>query len=275
MYQVRFSKSGYQIDLTVTGMDGYGRLRVEGTIDGKRFRGTYGGDAVVFAESVKVGSTKIGGVRPVDAAKAELDRILAEMQAEQDAAAERYRTARFEQVHLVVGMDTDHVYVYPQDLEKPEIVPDHIENKLAKELEQRIDRLGLAALKAIAERGRRLEGRIGPKYEMTTDELEALLDELERPASEPEQPNQPAAAAEDEKDDRPVLRVKRCWECGRLDVVETPAGMSRAEAERILDEVTRRAIESAGEGPLAAVPRPIDAGLPVRIRVAFSWYCGC
>jgi hypothetical protein len=272
MQQIRFSKNGYEIDLTITGINRLGSLEVKGTISGRSFRGTYGGDAVVFAESVKVGSTKIGGVRPVDQAKAELERILAEMRAEQAAAAERYRTARFEQVHLVVGMDTDHVYVYPQDLEKPEIVPDHIENKLAKELEQRIDRLGLAALKAIAERGRRYDARIGVGYELSTDELEALLAELERPAGEPEQPE---PAAEVEKDDRPVLRVKRCWECGRLDVVETPAGMSRAQAERILDEVTRRAIEAAGEGPLAAVPAPRDAGLPVRIRVAFSWYCGC
>jgi hypothetical protein len=272
MYQVRFSKQGHDIQLAIKGINRLGSLEVEGTISGRSFRGTYGGDAVVFAESVKIGSAKIGGVRPVEEAKAELDRILEEMRAEQAAAAERYREARFEKVHLVVGMDTDHVYVYPQDLEKPAIVPDHVENKLAKQLELRIDGLGLAALKAIAERGRRFDARIGVGYEMDVTELEAILAELERPVGEPEQP---APAAEAERDDRPVLWVKRCWECGRLDVVETPAGMSRAEAERILDEVTRRAIEAAGEGPLAAVPAPRDAGLPVRIRVAYTWYCGC
>jgi len=272
MQQVRFSKSGYEIDLTIKGINRLGSLDVQGTISGRSFRGTYGGDAIVFAESVKIGSTKIGGVRPVDAAKAELDRILAEMRAEQAAAAERYREARFEKVHLVVGMDTDHVYVYPVGLERPKNVPDHIENKLAKQLELRIDRLGLAALKAIAGRGRRYDARIGVGYEMSVDELEAILAELERPAAEPEQP---APAAESEPDERPALIVKRCWECGRLDVVQSPVGMTRAEAERILDEVTRRAIEAAGEGPLAAVPKPIDAGLPVRIRVAYTWYCGC
>jgi hypothetical protein len=272
MQQVRFSKNGYEIDLTITGINRLGSLEVRGTISGRSFRGTYGGDAVVFAESVKLGSTKVGGVRPTPEAKAELDRILSEMRAEQAAAIERYREARFEKVHLVIGMDTDHVYVYPVGLDRPAIVPDHVENKLAKQLELRIDRLGLAALKAIAERGRRYDARIGAGYEMSVDELEALLAELERPV---EEPAQPAPAAEAEKDERPVLRVKRCWECGRLDVVETPAGMTRAEAERILDELTRRAIESAGEGPLAAVPKPIDAGLPVRIRVAYTWYCGC
>jgi hypothetical protein len=272
MQQVRFSKNGYEVNLTVTGINRLGSLEVQGTISDRSFRGTYGGDAVVFAQSVKIGSTKIGGVRPVDAAKTELDRILAEKRAEQAAAAERYREARFEKVHLVVGMDTDHVYVYPQGLEKPAIVPDHVENKLAKELELRINRLGLAALTLIAERGRRYDARLGVGYEMDVDELEAILAELERPAGEPEQP---APAAEADRDERPVLWVKRCWECGRLDVVETPVGMARAEAERILDEVTRRAIEAAGEAPLAAVPKRNDAGVPVRIRVVYTWYCGC
>jgi hypothetical protein len=270
--QVRFTKQGYDITVTVTGIDSYGRLRVEGSLSGKRFRGTYGGDAVVFSESLKLGSTKIGGVRPTDEAKAELDAALAQMRAEQAQAIERYREARFERVHLVVGMDTDHIYVYPQDLQKPSNVPDHVENKLAKELEQRIDRLGLAALKAIAARGRKYDARIGVGYELTLTELEALLAELERPAEQPEQPEQPAPAA---RDDRPVMIVRRCWECGRLDLLEPPAGMTRAEAERLLDEVTRRAIEAAGEGPLAAVPKPVDRDLPVRIRVARSWYCGC
>jgi len=272
MQQVRFSKNGYEVNLTIKGINRLGSLEVQGTISGRSFRGTYGGDAIVFAESVKIGATKIGGVRPIDEAKTELDRILAEKRAEQAAAAERYRTARFERVHLVVGMDTDHVYVYPVGLERPAIVPDHVDNVLVQQLEQRINRLGLAALKGIAARGRRYDARLGVGYEMDVDELEALLDELERPAAEPEQP---APAVEAERDERPVLVVKRCWECGRLDVVQVPAGMTRAEAERILDEVTRRAIEAAGEGPLAAVPKPIDAGLPVRIRVAFTWYCGC
>lgn len=270
---IRFKKSGYDIHLSITGIDGYGCLRVEGTIDRKPFRGTYGGDAIVFAESVKLGSTKVGGVRPEAAAKAELDAALAQMRAEQAAAIERYRESRFEVVHLVVGMDTHHIYVYPVGLERPKNVPNHVESKLAKQLELRLNQLGLAALKAIAERGRRYDARIGVGYEMSVDELEAILAELERPAGEPEQPAPATPAAE--QDDRPVLVVKRCWECGRLDVVETPAGMTRAEAERILDEVTRRAIEAAGEVPLAAVPKPSDAGLPVRIRVARTWYCGC
>jgi hypothetical protein len=273
--QVRFTKSGYEISAEVVGIDSYGQLRLEGSIAGKRFRGTYGGDGIVFAASVQLGSAKVGGVRPTDQAKAELDRILAEMRAEQAAEIERYREARFQKVHLVVGMDTHHVYVYPQDLERPKNVPDHVENELCKQLEQRIDRLGLAALCAIAERGRKFDARIGDGFEMTTGELEALLAELERPVEEPTQPAPVAEAERDDRDDRPVLQVSRCWECGRLDVVEPPAGMTRAEARRILGEVTRRAIEAAGEVLLAAVPAPRDADLPVRIRVAYTWYCGC
>lgn len=278
MKKIEFQKAGRKIEVTTFGVDEYGALKVEGKVGSMPFVGRYhnvggGRYAIEFWQPVRIGRQEIGGVEPIGPAKDELDRILAEERGKQAEAAQAYRDAQPEWFVIAVGGDTGRVYVFPHGLPLPENLPLGVKNRAAEELAERIENLGVRAYELLR-LGEKADARTGgPARLIAAQELVAALEKIESELgrAEAEQPAPATPAAE--QDDRPVVVLNRCWECGRVFIARIPEGIDRREVERWIAEGHRRELEGAGNEPLASVgfqPEPA----PWRVALT-TFYCGC
>jgi len=266
---VRFQKAGLEVEVVPQGVDKYGKLRLEGTIAGLPFRGEYEkvpgrGRVIRFYTKMLLGGREVAGVEPPPEAKAVLDQILSQGLRER-AAAQAYVEAVPPALRLVLGDESGHIYVYPFGVDRPENLPLGTENRIAQALEERIARLGAEryALLRLGEPARVGMGRIVPLEEL----LEALGLSLEEILKKEEAEKEKEA----DPDPRPLVVLRRCWECGQVAVARLPEGVDRGEVEAWIRQGHQRTLERAK--PLASVGFEPDPA-PWRV-VVHSYYCGC
>ena len=274
MRSVRFQKAGLQVEVVPLGVDQYGKLRLEGAIAGLPFRGEYEkvpgrGWVIRFYTKKKLpGGREVAGVEPPPEAKAVLDQILEQGLREREMAAQAYVEAVPPALRLVLGDESGHIYVYPEGVDRPENLPLGTENRIAQALEERIARLGAEryALLRLGEPARVGMGRIVPLDEL----LEALGLSLEEILKKEEAEKEKEA----DPDPRPLVVLRRCWECGQVAVARLPEGVDRGEVEAWIRQGHQRNLERAKDSrPLASVGFEPDPA-PWRV-VVHSYYCGC
>ena len=266
--KVRFQKAGFEVEVVPLGVDKYGKLRLEGTIAGLPFRGEYeeipGRRVIRFYTKKLLGGREVAGVEPPPEVKAVLDQIRERGLREREMAAQAYVGAVPPALRLALEDESGHIYVYPFGVDRPDNLPLGTENRIARVLEERIARLGAEryALLRLGELARVGRGRIVPLERL----LEALGLSLEELLKEEE------TGKGTDPDPRPLVMLRRCWECGRVEVARLPEGVDRGEVEAWIRQGHQRALERA-KGPLASVGFEPDPA-PWRV-VVHSYYCGC
>ncbi len=273
---VRFQKAGFEVEVAALGVNEYGKLRLEGTIAGVPFRGEYEkapgrGWVIRFYTKKLLGGREVAGVEPPPEAKAVLDQILEQGLRERAAAAQAYVEAVPPALRLVWGDESEHIYVYPEGVPRPENLPLGTENRIARALEGHIARLGTEryALLRLGEPARVGRGRIVPLERL----LEALGLSLEELLEGKETGKEKETGKGADPDPRPLVVLRRCWECGRVEVARLPEGVDRGEVEAWIERGHRRALEGTEGAFLASVGFKPDPA-PWRV-VVHTYYCGC